>query len=118
MQHGESKEQASLMYWATLATQTYPDLKWLHCSLNGVKLSIIQAKIAKSQGMKAGIADLFLPVKRGEYSGFFIEMKYNKNKLTKEQQNFLEYVKSQGFLTAVCYGWIEAKELLIKYLNQ
>jgi hypothetical protein len=118
MQHNESKEQASLIYWTTLAINVYPDLKWLHCSLNGVNLTPVQAKIAKSQGMKAGIADLFLPAKRGEYSGLYIEMKYGKNKLTKEQKEFLEYVKSQGFLTFVCYGWYEAKELLIKYLNQ
>jgi hypothetical protein len=117
MNHNESIHQASVIKWANLSVAAYPELKWLHCSLNGVKLSPIQAKIAKSQGMKAGISDLFLPVKRCEYSGLYIEMKYGKNGLTEEQEKFLNFVASQGYKTEVCYDWLVAKECIVNYLK-
>ncbi len=116
MNYNESNEQKSLMHWAKLAQSIYPDLKWLHCSLNACKRSAIQASIAKQQGMLAGVPDLFLPIKRGKYSGLFIEMKYGKNKATKGQLEFLENAKKNGYETAICYGWFEAKQILENYL--
>ncbi len=117
MQHHESKEQSSLIQWIKLSTKKYPDLAYLHCSLNGVKLSAIQANVAKSQGMIKGVPDLFLPLNNGIYSGIFIEMKYGKNKTTPEQDKFLAYVTTQGYYATVCYSWIEAKDELVKYLE-
>ena len=52
----------------------------IHCSLNGVKLSGTQAKIAKGQGMLSGVPDLFLPVPKNGYHGLFIEMKSEKGR--------------------------------------
>ncbi len=117
MQFKESKEQASLIQWARLSINKYPELVYLHCSLNSVQLSSIQDKIAKSQGMIKGIPDLFLPVRRGTYSGLYIEMKIKGNELTLEQEKFLSYVESQGYCVDVCYNWIEAKNTLINYLE-
>lgn len=46
--------------------------------------------------MKNGVSDVCLPLARGIYHGFYIEMKYGKNKLTDEQFLFLKGVKSKG----------------------
>ncbi len=116
MKHRESQEQRVLIQWAKRMEKQFPDLKYLHCSLNGVHLTVIQASCAKQQGMLAGVPDLFLPTKRDCYSGIFIEMKFGKNKPTQAQQDFLEYVTTQGFYAVVCYSWLEAKNVLEEYL--
>ena len=69
MKHLESAQQQQVIEWARMASRSakYPMLDMLHCSLNGVKLSGTQAKIAKGQGMLSGVPDLFLPVPRGKY---------------------------------------------------
>ena len=60
----EADQQKQVVTWARWASKSgkYPMLEMLHCSLNGVKLSAIQASIAKAQGMLSGVPDLFLPV--------------------------------------------------------
>lgn len=64
IKHTEANYQQQVVEWARLAHMSgkYPNLDMLHCSLNGVKLSGTQAKIAKGQGMLSGVPDLFLPV--------------------------------------------------------
>lgn len=117
MKHRESQEQRALIKWARMMENQFPDLKYLHASLNGVHLTVIQSSCAKQQGMLAGVPDLFLPTKRGCFSGIFIEMKFGKNKTTPAQQDFLEYVTTQGFYGVVCYSWFEAKNALEEYLK-
>lgn len=58
----EADEQAELIRWRDLFVSSEPRLKWLHASLNGVKLTKGQAAKAKVGGMTAGVWDLFLPV--------------------------------------------------------
>ena len=69
MKHIESAHQAQVIEWSRWAYKTgkYPMLNMLHCSLNGVKLSGTQAKIAKGQGMLSGVPDLFLPVPKNGF---------------------------------------------------
>jgi len=74
----------------------YPELKWLHHIRNGGKLEPKYASYWKQQGVKAGIPDLFLPVKRGEFSGFYIELKANQY-LSKEQKEFRDFCIDQGY---------------------
>ena len=60
MKHIESAHQAQVVEWSRWAFKAnparYPHLEMLHCSLNGVKLSGTQAKIAKGQGMLSGLS--------------------------------------------------------------
>jgi K+ transporter len=34
-----------------------------------------------------------------------------------EQKYWIEQLRKQGYLVEVCYGWIEAKELIERYLG-
>src|SRR6516225_1089574 len=117
MRHLESKAQAAVFMLAAYAMSKYPDLKYMHSSLNGVHLTSTQAKIAKGQGMLAGVSDIFLPTKRGNYSGLYIEMKVKPNILTDAQIKYMEYVKTQDYYAEVCYSWHAAKDLIINYLE-
>ena len=120
MKHIESAHQAQVVEWSRWAYKTgkYPLLNMLHCSLNGVKLSGTQARIAKNQGMLSGVPDLFLPVPKNGYHGLFIEMKSEKGRLTENQQWFLTNAESVGYKTVVCYGSKEVIAAIQAYYEQ
>jgi len=115
----EAIEQAKVVAWARWAHRSgkYPNLDLLHCSLNGVKLSALQATKSKQQGMLSGVPDLFLPVPIGGYHGLFIEMKSEKGRLTENQQWFLSNAESLGYKTAVCYSAKEAIDAIEAYYS-
>ena len=119
MKHTESAHQSQVIEWSRWAYKTgkYPMLNMLHCSLNGVKLSATQARIAKAQGMLSGVPDLFLPVPRGCFHGLYIEMKSEKGRLTENQQWFLSNAESLGYKTAVCYSAKEAIDAIEAYYS-
>lgn len=120
MKHLESAHQAQVVEWSRWAYKTgkYPMLNMLHCSLNGVKLSGTQARIAKGQGMLSGVPDLFLPVPKNGYHGLFIEMKSEKGRVTENQHWFLTNAESLGYKIAVCYSAKEAISAIQAYYDQ
>ena len=120
MKHLEAAHQAQVIEWSKWAYKTgkYPLLNMLHCSLNGVKLSGTQAKVAKGQGMLSGVPDLFLPVPKNGFHGLFIEMKSEKGKITDNQHWFLTNAESLGYKTAVCYSAKEAISAIEAYYGK
>ena len=122
MKHIESAYQTQVVEWSRWAFKAnparYPHLEMLHCSLNGVKLSGTQAKIAKGQGMLSGVPDLFLPVPKNGYHGLFIEMKSEKGRVTENQHWFLTNADSLGYKTAVCYSAKEAISAIQAYYDE
>jgi hypothetical protein len=123
----EYEEQKAVFQWAETMEWKYPDLKWLHGSLNGVKLTIGQAKKAKLTGLKRGLPDINLACKNKSYFGLYIELKKPpyKNKHgkmvkpypTPEQKAWLKHLKDQGNYTCVCWGAEEAVKIITKYLE-
>lgn len=109
-----------------------PELKWMHHIPNGgsrgndVRSQQIRGAQLKAQGVKSGVSDISLPVKRGSCSGLYIEMKKPDQKLktgrgkggvSDEQSEFGAFVQSQGFGFVVCYSWFEARDVIIAYLK-
>jgi hypothetical protein len=84
---------------------------------NGGSRNKIEARNLKLQGVKSGVPDLFYPVPNAKHHGLFIEMKYGKNKPTKNQIEWLDYLNSVGYLAVVCYSADEAFKLLEKYFK-
>ena len=119
MNKPEQQNQEALFAWAknpaTLAK--YPALDLLSSSLNGVRLTIMQAVFAKRGGMRKGEWDVRFPVARGGYIGLIIEMKAGKNTLTKEQKYYEMRMKEEGHCTCVCYDWLSAKSVIESYLE-
>jgi len=111
----EAIEQAKVIAWAKLHERNYPYLWILHCSLNGVKMTKAQAVRAIAQGMKKGVADLFLPVKKGVYSGLYIEMKSEKGRTSIDQSKFLTAVSENDYLAHICYSAVEAIDKIKGY---
>lgn len=111
----EAIEQAKVIAWARASERNYPYLQLLHCSLNGVKMTKAQAGRAIAQGMLSGVPDLFLPVPKNGYHGLFIEMKYGSNKVTENQEKFLQNAANVGFAVSVCYSAQEAIKRIEDY---
>ncbi len=102
----EWREQAKIFEWV-LRDHEYPELKLLNGSLNGVRLTIGQAKKAKRTGMKKGYPDIFLPVPRGVWHGLFIELKSKNGRMPKkgdDQHWWLSQLLNQGYSCHVCRG--------------
>lgn len=85
---------------------------------NGGTRNRLEAVALKRQGVRAGVPDLCFPVPKGKYHGMYIEMKFGKNKTTQAQNEWLELLSKNGYMTAVCYGFDEAKAVIDKYFNQ
>mgnify|MGYP003512709913 CR=1 FL=1 len=111
----EAIEQAKVIAWARANENNYPYLWMLHSSLNGVKMTKAQAGRAIAQGMLSGVPDLFLPVPKNGYHGLFIEMKYGSNKVTKNQEKFLQNAANVGYSVVVCYSANEAIKRIEDY---
>lgn len=115
----EYAEQAALFQRAQLYARQYPELQFLNGSLNGVRLTIGQAVKCKKIGMRKGYPDVFLPVKRGVYSGLYIELKRIKGgSIQPEQREWREFLLSQGYAHLFCKGADEAWKVILEYLER
>jgi len=117
MNHKESDEQQALFQWAKLMQGQHPELSLLHAIGNGGKRNIIEAARMKLEGVKAGVSDVFLPVARRDHHGLYIELKVKGGKLSDEQEWWIAETTKQGYFSTVCLGWIEATEVIKKYLG-
>lgn len=101
-----------------------PELKWLHHIPNGgsrgddAKSRAIRGNALKAEGVRTGVSDLCLPVKRDQWSGLYIEMKKPGKIKTEsaEQKEFGAFVQSQGFGYVVCDSWEAAIAQIEGYL--
>jgi len=118
MNHNESDEQQALFQWAKMMQGQYPGLSLLHSIPNGGKRNIREAARLKKEGAKAGVSDIFLPVARGCRHGLYIEMKVKGGKLSPSQEEWIDGVTKQGYLAVVCFGWVEAKDVIEGYLGE
>jgi hypothetical protein len=87
-----------------------------HVPNEGKRSRIAGARL-KAQGLKSGVPDVCLPTAHGGYIGLYIEMKVKPNKPTENQKQWLRKLREQGHLTAVCYSWEEAKQLIERYIK-
>ncbi len=117
----ERVEQEALMQWAAVMESKEPRLRLLNASLNGMRASSIhQAVAAKKAGMKKGYPDVFLPVAARGWHGLFIEMKRKDGKasdVSKEQRQWIDDLREQGYHAVVCYGWESAAQVIELYLG-
>lgn len=113
----EAGAQEALFQWTQYQKGKYPELKLLYHIPNGGKRDARTATALKRQGVKAGVPDLHLPVARGGYHGLYIELKVGSNRATALQRDWLSELEKQGYLAVVCYGWQQAAQQLINYLE-
>lgn len=101
-----------------------PVLKRLHAIHNQGHGDAIRGARAKAEGVRAGVPDIFLPVRMRNYAGLYIELKQQKYRTAKngglkpEQIEWIDYLRNAGYRVEVAYGWREAARHIQNYLTQ
>jgi VRR-NUC domain len=113
----ESSHQTALFAWAAIAKRDHTCLAWMHAIKNEERSgSVIAGAKSKAMGVKAGVADIFLPFAASGFHGLYIELKTNAGKQSDKQKAFEEYVISRGYAYVLCRGWDQARQTIEKYL--
>lgn len=116
----EGEEQAELVKEFERLYPLYADLL-IHIPNGGSRKNKFEGYRLKSQGVKAGVSDLFLPVARGRFHGLWIEFKAAPPfdaAVTESQRNWLEKMKGQGYDAHLAKGGAAALAILSHYLSQ
>lgn len=125
MNDEEHRIQCAFIEIIRLNQNKYPELKKLHAignggkrpgkiSKSGVYYSPVAVKM-KREGVIKGVWDIFLPIPKGGWCGFYMEFKSEKGCLSKEQKEFREglelYHKFDVFKDSL-KAWESVKEYL------
>ena len=113
----EHQEQSAVIAWAEVMKSQFPELAYLYACPNGGKRHVVVAMKMKREGVKSGVPDLFLPVKKSFASGFYIEMKRKGGVVSADQERWKLFLQSQGFRVVVCWSADEAIRELELYLE-
>ena len=114
----EFAQQSALFCWASLNVGKYPQLKWMFAIKNEEKSgSVVLGAKAKQAGVKAGVADIFLPSFRKNRLGLFIEMKKPGEKQKPIQIQFQYDMELAGYKYVCCDHWEKAVKEICDYLS-
>lgn len=126
----EQQHQASFIHWTTLQTIQIEGIAaagrkirdFIFAVPNGAKRSKGECYRLKSEGLTAGIPDLFFHLPIRGYSGLFIEFKrpesrgWGKGKTSLAQRRKMKDLNQAGYMAVVAYGVDHAIELILDYL--
>lgn len=114
----EFAEQVALYMWASLNKRQYPELELMFAIKNEEKSgSKIVGGRFKACGVKADMADNFLPIARQGCHGLFIEMKRRGKKARPGQREMGLKLQAQGYGWVCCDNWEVARDIIIQYLK-
>ena len=119
----EHNEQVAVIDWFRMQYPKYAN--HLFAQLNGGQRHAVVAKKLKAEGSLAGVPDLQLLLARRGKHGLFIEMKKSKSALTgntkgtvqDSQKAFQAMAIAEGYESAICYGFDEARKVICQYLT-
>lgn len=133
----EHGHQSALFCWAAqYAPEELRSLLQLMFAIpnSGARGNRVAASHLKAEGVKAGVPDIMLPIAHRKfyshstdyitlYNGLFIELKRPRSdakargRTSDAQEPFHAKLREQGYDVIVCYGWIEARDAIMKYLR-
>lgn len=113
----ETSCQIAIFGWFAENRDKYPETKYMfHIPNGGTRLKREAARF-KAAGVKPGVPDLCLPIVRKPYNGLWVELKMIGNRISKEQNDWLIRLNSEGYYARVCYGFEDTKKTIIDYLE-
>lgn len=112
----EHDEQAAVFRWAKDYQLIDPRAGLLYAIPNAGKRTIRGGKWMKSEGLRAGVPDLCLPVPSGGYAALYIEMKSQSGRTTKQQEWWIFELGAVGNRAVVCRSAKEAIDAIERYL--
>lgn len=116
-QASESREQQALFRWWDLYRSRYPAALLFAVPNGGARSAITGARL-KAEGVLPGVPDVFLAYPVGGLHGLFIEMKRARGGTTSAAQKIVGALLSRaGYGVAVCHGWQEARDTVMRYMG-
>lgn len=113
----EDIEQQMVFDWAEVMECRYPCLKLMYHVPNEGKRSKATGAKMKRMGLRRGVPDICLPVARGGFHGLYIEMKAVGGRATKEQCEYLDALREEGYFVALCVGHEAAEKTILGYVG-
>lgn len=95
----------------------YPFLKFIYASSDGADKDKRARDRARVSGMRRGVPDICIPFRRRGYAGAYIENKSAGGRLSREQEEFIEHLRKEGFCVKICYSADEQLKFLEWYLG-
>lgn len=111
----EHEIQKAYFKWASM--QKVPGLDLLHANANGGHRHLLTAVKLKSEGVKAGVPDVYLPAPRGGFCGLAIEFKAPDGNPSKEQRERMNRMQQEGWCVTLCWDWSAAARMTLGYLG-
>lgn len=109
----EQQIQAALFAWADAKR-----IENFFSIPNGGSRNKIEAVNLKRAGVRAGVPDMMLAIKRKGYGGLFIELKRDRTcKPSPEQTDWLNRLTAAGYFATVCHGLDSAVRTVEWYLG-
>ncbi len=107
----------------------YPHVRFHHDFGSGVKLTVGQAKKQKALNPHKGYPDIFILAPANHYSGLFIEIKKEGEKIFKKdsktyksehlesQAEYIDYLNENGFYATFGIGFDEIRKIIDDYFG-
>lgn len=100
------------------AADCIPEIRGrLYANPNGGARDVITGAMLKREGVRKGIPDLTLPLSRRGYCGLYIEVKTKTGRLSKEQEDWREYLMDNGYFSTVVRSASEGMRAVMWYLG-
>ncbi len=115
----ERSESAEACELVRLFTAHYPAMGDLLIHIpNGVSGGAVKGRIKAREGVRAGVPDYFLAIPVQGTTGLWIELKKKTGgRLSKQQQKYVELLRTQGYKVEVCQGAEAAMRVINEYLS-
>lgn len=113
----EHGHQAAIFCYFANNFDKYPQTRFMFAIPNGGYRNAATAGRLKAEGVKSGVADIFLPWPTKWKHGLFLELKVGDNKPTREQLDFLNEMECLNYHSVWCIGWEMGRDIIIKYLS-
>ncbi len=118
----EQQECFALMQWANLyRIDSGKIADYLIHIPNEGRRSAFTGHNLKRMGMMPGVSDYMLCVPSKSFNGMFLEMKRISEKGKKKRENqdaFMDRMRKTGYYCTYSYGFENARDLILKYLEK
>lgn len=112
----EHELQVAVVTRTLVMAGTHPEILLMHAIPNGDFRGWGVGTKLKAEGVIPGIPDLCMPVARGGYHGFYLELKRSGGKVRDEQWEIMEALHAQGYFVRVTNHLQTALEIIENYL--
>ncbi len=113
----EHVEAVTLMRMVRLHVGRYPELAKFASIPNGGDRHPATAGKLKAEGTAPGIPDYVFPLPRNGFNGLWIELKSLTGYPSREQREWIQWLRDHGHRAEVCRGWEAAWRVVCDYLG-